>query len=321
MLKELQFVKGAVAKKNFDPTLTHFLIRNRRVWGFNGVIGLSSPIECDLDIAPQGYQFLRALNACDETVSLALTPSGKLSIASGRFKTTVDCVPPEEHKALPPAGGFVELNGTMLKALRVLEPFIGFDASRQWACGILFRGAMAYATNNIVFMQYWLGADFPLEVNIPAQAVRELLRINEEPLGLQICEDRLTFYYSGSRWLMTKLSALEWPGASLDAIFKLTESASYAPVTEDMMKALEVVAPFADDMGRVYFDGRSAKTSIEPTEATAYDFDGAPAEGLYNVHQLLNLRGVALSADFSAYPKPVSFMGDSVRGVIAGLRI
>lgn len=321
MLKELQFVKGAVAKKNFDPTLTHFLIRNRRVWGFNGIIGLSSPIECDLDIAPQGLTFLKALNACTETVSFALTPSGKLAIASGKFKTLVDCVPPEEHKALPPEGSFVELNGTMLKALRVLEPFMGFDASRAWACGILFRGAAAYATNNIVFMQYWLGADFPLEVNIPSQAVRELLRINEEPLGLQVCEDRLTFYYSGHRWLMTKLSALDWPGASLDAIFKLTESASYQPVTDDMMHALEIVAPFADDMGRVYFDGKAASTSLEPTEATVYSFDGAPSKGLYNVHQLLNLNGVATHAAFEAYPTPASFKGDSLRGVISGLRI
>lgn len=319
MLKELTFVKGAVAKKGFDPTLTHFLIRDRRVWGFNGVIGLSSPIECDLDIAPQGLPFLRALNACTETISLALTPNGRLSIASGKFKTLVNCVPPEEHKAQPPAGAFVELNGSMLTALKVLEPFMGFDASRQWACGILFRGSSAYATNNITFLQYWLGAEFPIEVNIPSQAVRELIRIGEEPLGLQVCENTLTFYYSGGRWLMTALSTLEWP--NVDPIFELTESATYVPLPEGLMPALSVIAPFVDDMGRVYFDGLCARTHIEHAESTVYGFDGAPSAGLYSVHQLLNLSGVAKAADFTAYPKPIAFQGDRLRGVIAGLRI
>lgn len=318
MLKELNFVKGAVAKKNFDPTLTHFLIRDRRVWGFNGIIGLSSPIECDIDTAPQGYTFLKALNACKETVALALTSKNQLSIASGRFKTVVDCVTPEEHKALPPTGEFVELNGTMLDALKTLEPFMGFDASRQWACGILFRGDSAYATNNITFMQYWLGADFPLEVNIPSQAVRELIRIGEEPLGLQIAEDRLTFYYSGHRWLMTKLSVLEWP--NLERVFDLTARADKTPLPPDFFTAMETIAPFADDMGRIYFDGKCVRTSLDDAVATTYGFDGVPLAGSYNVAQLLSLAEVITSADFSLYPSPAPFFGKHIRGVVAGLR-
>lgn len=317
MLKELQFVKGAVAKKDFDPTLTHFLIRNRRVWGFNGIIGLSSPIQCDLDIAPQGLAFLKALNACDAEVTLHLAPSGQLVIRSGKFRTTVNCVAPEEHKALPPAGDFVELDGEMLAAVKKLEPFIGFDASRQWACGILFRGHSAYATNNIAFVQYWLGYEFPIEVNIPTQAIRELIRIGEEPLGLQACEDRLTFYYEGGRWLMTKLSALEWP--QMDKVFALTDSANYSPVPEGLFDALDKLRPFTDDMGRVLFDGTCMSTTGDET-GTSIELATTPAAGKFNCDQLAALRSVALKMDFGQYPRPVPFLGERVRGVIAGLR-
>lgn len=317
MLKELQFVKGAVAKKDYDPTLTHFLIRNRRVWGFNGVIGLSSPIECDLDIAPAGLPFLKALNACEETVAMHLSPNGQLVIRSGNFRTAVNCVPPEEHKALPPAGGFVELEGNMLSALRKLEPFIATDASRPWACGILFRGSSAFATNNITFIEFWLGSKFPIEVNIPTLAVRELLRIGVEPLGLQVCDDRLTFYYPEGKWLMTKLSALNWP--AMDAVFQLTEGASYEPICETLMAAITKLKPFTDDMGRVIFDGKRVRCS-EDEDTTFIDLPSAPPAGKFNCEQLLALEGVAREIDFTRYPKPVPFRGERVRGVVAGLR-
>lgn len=318
MLTELQFVKGAIAKKDFDPTLTHFLIRNRRVWSFNGVIGLSSPIECDLDLAPQGQQFLKALNACTETISLHMATNGQLTVKAGRFRTFVDCVPPEEHKALPPAGSFVELDGSLLGALRKLEPFIAVDASRPWACGILFRGQSAFATNNITFVEYWLGYNFPIEVNIPTQAVRELIRIGEEPLGLQVCEDRLTFYYSGHRWLMTKLSALEWP--NMDRIFDLVASADLEHVDDSFFDAIAQIKPFTDDMGRVIFGDGKLRTSADDAAATVVEFPPAPLSGSYNCDNLLALRGVAQKADFNHYPKPVAFTGDRVRGVVAGLR-
>jgi len=317
MLAELQFVKGAVAKKNFDPTLTHFLIRERRVWGFNGIIGLSSPIQCDLDIAPQGLQFLRALAACKETITLHLTDKGQLCVSSGGFRTLVECVKPEEHKALPPAGDFVELPGNMLNAIKTLEPFIGFDASRPWACGILFRGRSAYATNNIIATEYWLGHEFPITVNIPVQAVRELMRIGEEPLGLQVNEDRLTFYYSGHRWLMTKLSALTWP--DITAALDHNASDQMIPPPEGLFEALDIIAPFTDDMGRVTFDG-SRITTGDSADATAVEFEGCPASGSYNCDQLLALKSVAHRVDFAAYPRPVPFVGHNLRGVVLGLR-
>lgn len=318
MLAELNFVKGAVAKKDFDPTLTHFLIRDRRVWGFNGIIGLSTPIQCDLDIAPKGGQFLKALNACKETVTLRLTDKGQLAIASGGFRTLVDCVKPEEHKALPPAGNFVELHGQMLTAIKTLEPYIGFDASRPWACGILFSGKSAFATNNITAVQYWLGHDFPITVNIPVQAVRELLRIGEEPLGLQVAEDRLTFYYSGHRWLMTKLSALEWPDVTkpLDAAM---QGANLTKPLEGLFDVLETVHPFTDEMERVVFESNRVTTG-NTTDATSYELPGLPSAGAYNCGQLLGLRGVAERIDFNRYPGPVPFVGDNLRGVILGLR-
>lgn len=319
MLAELKFVRGGLDRKNFDPTLTHFKIQDGRVWTYNGIISLSCPIACDLDVAPHGLQFLKALNACDDVTTVHTTASGQLSIKSGRFRTLVDCVPSTEHKAPPPSGTFIELTGNLMSAVKVLEPFIGFDASRPHFMGILFKGQTALATNNIIAVEYWLGYEFPIPegVNIPIQAVRELLRIGEEPLGLQVREDQLTFYYSGHRWLTTKLSTLGWPDVS--TMLNGLPCDGLGPVEPGFWEAVEKLQPFTDDMTRVICREGQMMTSLEPT-ATVVELPGCPQAGAYSSAMLIKLRGVADLIDFNQYPRPVPFQGANVRGMILGLR-
>jgi len=44
MLKELRFVQGAVAKKDFVPAMTHFRIEKGTVRSFNGNLAICSPL-------------------------------------------------------------------------------------------------------------------------------------------------------------------------------------------------------------------------------------------------------------------------------------
>lgn len=319
MLNELKFVRGGLDKKNFDPTLTHFKIQDGRVWTYNGIICLSCPIACDLDVAPHGVQFLKALNACEDVTTVHTTASGQLSIKSGNFRTLVDCVPSSEHKAPPPAGSFIELSGNLLSAVKTLEPFIGFDASRPHFMGILFKGQSALATNNIIAVEYWLGYDFPIAegVNIPVQAVRELLRIGEEPLGLQVREDQITFYYTGHRWLTSKLSTLGWP--DVPHLLNQLPTEGLGPVVPGFWDAVDKLQPFTDDMTRIHFASGAIRTAKDET-ATVVELPGVPEVGAFSSAMLTKLRGVADLMDFSQYPRPVPFQGVNVRGMILGLR-
>ena len=43
MIDAVKFVQGAVAKKDYVAELTHFLIQDNRITGYNGIMGLSSP--------------------------------------------------------------------------------------------------------------------------------------------------------------------------------------------------------------------------------------------------------------------------------------
>lgn len=318
MLKALKFVQGAVAKKDFVPALTHFRIANGRIKGFNGQLAICAPIELELNASPKAAPFVKAIEACSDSIALSVATNGKLVIRSGKFKAHVDCDDPKNFPDIAPTGQFIPLNDSLIPALACLEPFIAEDASRPWACGVLFDGVNAFATNNIVLVQYWLGFNFPGRVNIPGSAIKELLRVKENPARLQLQENRVTFHYDDGRWISTQLLATEWP--STEDLLDRFLTAPAAALPAEFWPSLDQVLPFVDDLERLYFHGDRMATSPQPElEGTSVEVD-CPAGGIYNAKQLSNLRALVKVIGFDAYPAPVPFFGERTRGIIVGIR-
>lgn len=317
MLKELKFVQGAVAKKDFLPAMTHFVIEDGRVRAYNGMIALSSPLPFDIDCKPKAEPLVKAISNCHDTVTLSMTPAGKLRVQSGNFRAFVDCIDDETAHVLP-EGEEVELDGeAVLNALKIIHPFIGEDASRPWTNGVLLKGQSAFATNNVILVEYWVGANFPVPVNVPRQAIREMIRINEAPTHAQVTENSITFHYSDGRWVRSQLFDIAWP----DLAKVLDKPANPTPIDARIFEALTVIRPFADKMGRVFIDDGSLSTSQEHTaEGASYDIPGLPFAGIYNIQMLASLQSVATHADFTTYPNPCMFYGERLRGAIIGMR-
>lgn len=314
MLDDLRFVQGSVARKDFNPALVHFHIQGGKVQGYNGMLSLCSPIALDLDVTPNAVQLIKALAGCKETVALSVTPNGRLAIKSGKYKAFVECYPggfPE----IVPSGKRVELPATFLNALAALEPCIAEDASRQWARGILFRGQSAFVTNNVVLLEYFLGAEFPSEINLPAAAVRELLRLKENPEAMLVEDGAVTFQFRGGRWMRTQLYTTQWPDVSriLDGEF----SPKRPLLTVDHLDDLE---PFTDDAGRVFLSENLASTSTEEATGASVEIEGLGGKGIFNLGMLrLALERLEV-IDFGGYPGPCHFLGPNMRGVIIGMR-
>lgn len=317
MLSSLKFVQGAVAKKDFVPALAHFRIQDGLVKGFNGSLALCGPIDLDLSVTPKALPFIKAIQACQDTIALHVTDSGRLSIKSGRFKAFVDCIQ-EEFPDIQPEGDTIPLDGGLLKVLKKLSPFIAEDASRPWARGILFRGQSAYATNNVVIIEHWLGYTFPVEINVPKSAVAELLRINEEPESMQVTSNSVTFHFSNRRWLRSQTYSLDWPDISK----VLDREAAPGEYPETLFTSIhDCLIPFLEEDGGIYFkeDG-SITTSYAEGVGAAVQFEPFGAAGKYNAEQFMLLEGVAERIDLSSYPAPSMFYGDKVRGAIVGMR-
>lgn len=326
MLDALNFVKGAVAKKDYVPELTHFQIKDGRVTGFNGQMTLSSPIDLDIEANPKALPFVKAVNACKTQITLHITPSGRLAIRSGKFRKYIDCLPddnelitfhtPESDIADPSIDVTeIEVGEQFLNALKMSQPFQGQDASRPWAHGVMFRGMSAFTTNNICMVEYWHGQDFPVPINIPKNAVAELLRIKQTPERVQVTKNSITFHFEGERWLRTLLLADDWP--DITPIF--SAPAEPVDIPETLFETLEQIKPFLEDGGKVYFEDGAISTSPEPEAGTIIDTDGIKGGPCFHHSQVSLLQDIAEKIDFSTYPKPCRFTGENLRGVIMGM--
>lgn len=315
MLKQLQFVRGAVNKYKMDMALSHFVIRDGRVTGYNGVLAISSPIPVPLDCQPDAQALIKAVGNCKAAVELSMTPGGKLRLKSGNIRvlipTYADVIPEVE-----PEGEQVAVRGpALLEALRKLVPFVGTDdSSNQWANGILFNGGSAFATNNHVLVECWVDSLFPQAANVPLTTVREILRVAEPPTHVSMGNGNMTFYFEGDRWIRTQLYSSEWPTAT-----------SGMPTARDKLKALphgfwdavEVCRDFKDDRRRIYLDDDHLRTSVDDDEGAHVHCVGAGV-GIYNVEHLWLLKDHIIAADLSA--QPGKFMGDKIRGLISPMR-
>lgn len=308
---------GAVALKDHVAALTHFNIRGGRIIGYNGRVAISSPIQLDLEASPRAEQFVRAIATCKEEAAMSLTPTGRLAVVSGEFKAFVECTV-EPYPDIRPTGQYINPTGRpILEAFKSLLPFVSEDASRPWSMGILLKGKSGFATNNVVLAEQWLGYDFPCELNIPKSTVQELIRINEEPIGLQVDTNSATFYYTGERWLNTVLYSTQWP----DLYKVLDVPCAPMGIPQGFFEALEDLRPFCNKLGHLYLSPEGMSTSAVAGEGASVAMAlQLQATICFNVDKMLLLQGVANILDIQQHPKPCPWYGHEIRGAIIGMR-
>lgn len=314
IIDALKFTQGAVSKKEFIPALTHFRIEGGHIRSFNGTLALSCPIAIDLDCIPKAEPLIKAIEQCDETVTLSLT-KGRLNVKSGKFKASIPCFTEDDTPHVYPTGTEMQIDGeALIKGLKVCAPFMADDASQAWAMGVCLGNQSMYATNNIAAVEYWVGSTMPHCI-IPRPCVSELLRIHDAPYKVQVERTSITFHYEGERWLRTQVVDADYP--DFDTL--LNVESNQKPIDEKIFEGLVKIKPFLDKMAHVYFFNGLMSSVSNTYEGANYELGDDTMEGIYHHGTLLKLKGVAHTIDFSKYPKPSPFFGERLRGVIVGM--
>lgn len=325
MLKDpLQFVIGAVAKKDLDENLCHLEIRDGRIIAYGGRISMSSPVhEVRFNVRPHARSLVKAVQACsvEEMLHMHVTETGRLALKSGTFKAYINCLPQDkEMPMLLPQGDYYEVTDEFIKSIVILEPFMSIDASRPWAQGLRIGRYTTAATNNIILAQRWHGAEFPMDCIIPADAVHELIRIDEIPRGVQMNEHCLTFYFENKRWLCTHLIAQDGGWGDADKIFdKHTNPDGLQPLGSEFYEAIDKLKGLLGERGLIYLKGDYIATSPNDEEGASVETP-IPNGPIFHAAQIRSLRQIATMVNLSTYPRPCYFIGPKLRGIIVGVR-
>lgn len=325
MLDSLRFVASAVAKKDYVPELTHYRIKDGRVMGFNGVIGLCSDINVDLDVLPNAQTFLHAIRACKETIALNVTPAGKLAVKSGNFRSFVNCLPDDAPQYfVEPDGEEIEVGEGFLQGVKAMAPFVGIDASRPWAQGIRLSGGSMFATNNVLLAEYWHGTQLPFDIVIPSAAVDELLRINSEPTRVQMTDRSITFWFSETKWLRSALvEGSQWPHEMAQRILDGVKNADLKPFDDGFFEAVATLKPFLSETRSIFLSTTGVSTSREDGDGTRIDMNLPQFEAMqrYSFDSLMLLGEIATAIDWGSYPRPCIFTAEGLRGAIIGQKV
>lgn len=327
ILEVLKFVKGGVSRREQLPVLQHFCIQNGEIQSGNGIISLSSPIQLALDCNPLAAPFISAIGACESLSSVpafSMQNNGRLRMVAGKFRVNIDCTP-EAFPHINPEGSYIELQPGLLKAFQVLEPMVGEDASRPWARGVLIRDGSAYATNNVVIGQYWLGWKFSFDINVPDECIREIIRVKTEPCGISASDRSITFFYKDGRWIRSQLLTTVWP--SIEPVLDRPSSACALPA--DFYDALTYLEPYCDQHRSIYFpNNHTLSTHLQEDQGATFELatelSTADIRGRYNIDQLRRLEGLASICDWTLFPAPALFYGTGdlaqFRGAIVGMK-
>lgn len=325
MLADIHFVVQAVAKKDLDPALCHLEIRGGRATGYGGRIGMSTLIDCKLDVRPKAKPLWKALQATKESdeVDLYMTGAGRLGVKQGKFKAFIDCIGQDEPMThLLPEGPEFDVPEELYSALMALEPYMAIDASRPWAQGLKITADSIFATNNIVLIQRWHGSGIPVECIIPSDAVTALRKIGQVPRSIQYNEGiSMTFHFENDRWLSTHLIAQDGGWGRAEAIFDAnTNTEGMIEVPNDFYLAIDSLKDMLGPSRYIFLKGDRICTSPNDEEGASIDIE-VPDGPVFHAEQLRSLQEIATRINFTTYPKPCYFVGDKLRGVIVGVQV
>ena len=250
MRDAFQVVRGAVSTKDLVPVLTHFAVHESRIHGFDGRVHISAPCKGlgGMSFTVKADLLMAAIDACEGDPKLA-ADDRTVTITGGTFTATLPTgdmsqfplpAPPAKRK-----GGVSKLP----EVLKVLQPFIGEDASRPWCSSIKFGDGYACATNNVTLACCKLDTSWCAmpDCALPIFAVDELLRIGRAPTHVaQDGDHALVFYFNGDIWLRTTLVDGGWPDA-LAVVRAAHKDAKLRPIHPGLAAAVARVQPFCPD--------------------------------------------------------------------------
>src|SRR5690606_36183060 len=155
---------------------------------------------------------------------------------------------------------------------------------------------------------------FPDEMILPAEAIKEMIRVGVDPVGIQVEGRAVTFHYSNGAWMRTALILGEWP----DLAKVLNVEHNCIPFPDGFFEAVKRLDVFTTKENHIHLRSGILATSASEGDGALIELEGFEGVGTHFLPQLAKLDGVATTIDFSTWPRPCLFFGDMLRGAIIG---
>lgn len=311
----LDFISQAQKKEGL-PNQTHCKIADGWAIAYDGLLTIGHKVNEDLGACPNTLKLNAALKRCKDKFSITQLDEYKLTVKSGRFKASIDCLGLDSIAVTPPDPQCAVVSAALTDAMRaVVDCLVDSPASgRAFTGAALLQANSMVGTNGYLMVEYWHGIDLPPGILLPKKAIQAILKVKSELVGFGFSEGSVTFYFKDESFIKTQVYDERYPNYA--AIF--TDGLSYSEVSPDFYEAVNTVAQFSNNNLCYFIDGGlSSHNRVD---------EGAFLEGLnlpdsyaFNIGYLNAVKPFFEKVNFSN--NKANFVGGSVRGVIMGINL
>jgi hypothetical protein len=228
----------------------HCFIRREETIATDGLITVGHPIQTDLRAFPHSGKLLAALKRCDSTVALTMLDENRMTVKSGKFKATLQCLPAGEFYADQADPAIAQCTNDIRDGFAAIGHIPKEDAEKVSFGSILLNAGTMAATNGVVLLEYWHGNDFPPNVVLPIKTAKAVIGAGKNLSKFGFGGSSVTFYFEDGSWVRSALFADQWPayGPILD------RGSNPWPTPPGFFDAVRALVPFLADNGAVFFN-------------------------------------------------------------------
>lgn len=324
-------IKQALSTKDFDASLTHYHLRNGRVFAANGSLTASCPITESLEHVVPAEELDKAFTIFGSDATFTWSED-TLVIKKNKKRMTIRLLKPDGVPLIEPTPKTYVVGPDFTQSMRKIRPFISDDASRPWALTAwLHKGTHGFyvwtATNNIVVIEVDASEGFEqsgIDCQVPNFALDFVLKREQRLTHFGHDATKASFFFDDESQLTTQLFSLKMPDMVSNMLheqgcydtnvvgFELTDSWKSAYKELVQLGAEEVV------LGISTMTAGKRQATLEVDCETPAPFDSTKPTSCWNPKFLTPITELATHIDFSAYPKAAKFFGPGLRGLIIG---
>lgn len=315
-----KLVRSVVSERDLIPVMTHFHMYTGRLQGTNGKLTLDASwpeylSEESINIPAE--PFVRAFEAM-ENPNLTLRDEF-LYVNEKRMRVRIPInqeVFPICHKP----ENWHPMDNSILDAMRFVRPFVSDDASRPWACSVLYFDGYLYATNNVTIVRTpWdIGSLCDIETfTLPSFGMDQLTRCNRAVTGIHVRDNAIGFEMEGDVWMESVRYTEQWPNVT--GFFEDVDWSGLPKLGGNERDIVEKLLPFVPDKRHpvIKFEGNKISTMEGAMEA---EIETNCGHGAFHSTPLMEVLNHATKMDLEKFPR-VPFKGPHLEGVIAGVHI
>ena len=317
MQEALSWVKDALTSKAVSPELTHYLVRDGRIYATDGRMTASHLFPSKETFCVSGAEFEAVIARANNNTSIELG-DGCIVVHSGRLRGTIKTIDPKDWFCPVVGESRIVIPSRLLPALKQLRPFISDNASRPWALCVRAAVDTLYATNNVSAVAVPEIDLDGVNVLIPYWAVDFVLS-RDGVTHWEHGDGYVAFHWASGAWMRTQLMNDEYP-PQVEEIIGKGGVANHA-IRPEWKAAFEEACGLIEDVLVLHPDkmtGINKNLNVEIAAETL-----APTLG-YSAWVPKFLAPVIACATHwqpDTYPGPTPFRGDGIIGVIVGRRI